>query len=589
MKTSLRADRSNLTKKGRWLRSFHSLAMTQSIVLFSAYFFLFTLSSCSLLGLHVKVQNPKHANKYPKFSESTKLLGNENTKYRNCFDVTYYNLFVMVNEENKSLKGAVEIYATTLSDFDTLQIDLYENMKIISIISEEGKELSYTRKHGAIFVAIKEKANAKFSLAVDYEGSPLVAAKPPWKGGFVWSKDKEKNPWIGVACETEGASLWWPCKDVNNDEPDSVTINITVKKDLVAVCNGHLIGKTSNGMFDTYRWFVSYPINLYDVTLYVGKFKLLADSLEMPSGKTLSINHYVLPINYEKAKTHLAQAKDFLVFYEKTFGEYPWYKDGYKLVESPYEGMEHQSAIAYGAGYKNSYNGFDYIILHESAHEWWGNSVSASDFSDVWLQEGFATYAEALYVESTEGKNAYLNYLLVYRLFIANKYPVVGPAGYRYFDYRNSDCYQKGAWVLHTFRTQISDDKIFFDILKSFQEKYAKKTVTSQNFIDMVNEKTGEDYEWFFKQYLYERKTPILEYYWDGTDFYYHWKNVDPTFKMSAELMLDNLVKVNLKPTVKVQKIAVSSLTYKEISFNNYTKLFGIEKNKRLRKISPTP
>ena len=545
----------------------------------------------------MKVVNPKHASKYPKFSESTKLLGNQNTKYRNCFDATFYDLNIFVDDKNKYLKGKVEMYATALSDFDTLQVDLYANMKVNSIHlssnssqkgeEKKGEELSYLRKYGAVFVKMSHqiKAGEKFKLVVDYEGSPLISKKPPWIGGFVWEKDIEKKPWIGVACETEGASLWWPCKDVNNDEPDSVAINITVANDLVAVCNGHLLGKETNRNLTTYKWFVSYPINLYDVTLYVGNFKLLQDSLQSSvSHKTLPFNHYVLVPNYEKAKAHLAQAKGQIAFYEKTFGEFPWYKDGYKLIESPYEGMEHQSAIAYGNGYKNGYQPFDYIILHESAHEWWGNSVTAADFADVWLQEGFATYAEALYVESTQGKEAYLRYLLTYRLFIANKWPVVGPVGLRYFDYRNSDCYQKGAWVLHTLRTQLNNDTIFFNILKSFQAKYRMKTVTSQDFINLVNEKSKTDYSWFFNQYLYKRESPFLEYYWDETTFYYKWKYTDASFSMPAEIALDGLVKITLHPTNKVQQIAISAKTYKEITFNNYTEFFGVQENKKLKK-----
>lgn len=575
---------------------------SSALSFFTSYLLLLSLSSCSLLGLHTHVINPKQAGKYPKFSEAIKLLGNSNTKYRNCFDVTFYELNVTVDEKKKYLKGSVIINATALAEFDTLQIDLFENMKVHSIgiatlnsIQEKDTRFanaSFIRKHGAIFIPFIQSAGEIFKIKIEYEGKPVIAKKPPWKGGFVWKTDKEKKPWIGVACETEGASLWWPCKDVNNDEPDSAAINITVAKNLVAVGNGHFTGKEENGELATYKWAVSYPINPYDVSIYIGNFKLLQDSLQSTvTGKILPFNHYVLPYNYEKAKTHLLQAKDQIGFYERTFGEYPWYRDGFKLIESPYEGMEHQSAIAYGNGYKNSYNGFDYIILHESAHEWWGNAVTASDFSDVWLQEGFATYAEALYVESTQGKNAYLRYLLVYRLFIENKFPVVGPVGYRYFDYRNSDCYQKGAWVLNTLRTQIDDDKLFFDILKSFQEKYRYKTVTSQGFINLVNEKTGKDYAWFFNQYLYNRKAPFLEYYWDGTDFYYRWKNVDATFTMPAEIALDGLVKKTLKPTNKIQKISISSKSYKEITFNNYTELFGLTENKKLKKIfnSPVP
>lgn len=559
------------------------------------------LSSCFLLGIHTSVTNPKHAGKYPKFSESLKLHGSLN-KYRTCFDVTFYELNVTLDEKKKYLKGKVEIQAIALSDFDTLQIDLYENMKVNNIgfaslnsVQEKGSKFisaSYVRKHGAIFVALKQRTGEIFKLSVEYEGKPVEARKPPWKGGFVWKKDKEKNPWIGVACESEGASLWWPCKDVTNDEPDSASINITVSKDLTAVSNGNLIGKEENGNLITYKWFVSCPINLYNVTLYVGKFALLSDTYtNSSSGKILPINHYVFPMNYEKAKKHFPQAKSQIAFFEKTFGEYPWYKDGYKLVESPYEGMEHQSAIAYGNNYTNSYNGFDYIILHESAHEWWGNSVSAADLSDVWIHEGFATYAEALYVESIQGKNAYLRYLLTYRLFIKNKRPVVGPAGVRFFDYKDSDVYMKGAWILHTLRTLLESDqslpdgsKLFFDILKSFHEKYKMKTVASKDFSDMVNEITDRDYTWFFRQYLNKREAPFLEYYWDGLDFYYRWKYVDADFKMPAEISLDGLITINLKPTDKIQKIAISSQTYKEISFNNYTELFGVEQNKKLKK-----
>ena len=559
--------------------------MKKICLLFTVYCLLLTLSSCFMVGIHKNVQNPKRAGKYPKFSESTKLLGTENTKYRNCFDATFYELNVTIDEKKKYLKGKVKMYADATADFDTLQIDLYKNLKLNEILFQ-GQKLNYHRKEGAVFVCMPQKISKeeKIILEISYEGSPLVSKKPPWLGGFVWKKDKEKNPWIGVACETEGASLWWPCKDVNNDEPDSAAINITIANNLMAVCNGHLLGKETNGNLTTFKWFVSYPINLYDVTFYVGNFKLLQDSLQSSvTGKTLPFNHYVLAYNYEKAKKHLTQAKEQIAFYEKTFGAYPWYKDSYKLVESPYEGMEHQSAIAYGAGYKNSYNGFDYIILHESAHEWWGNGVTAKDFADVWLQEGFATFSEALFVESTQGKNAYLRYMLVYRLFVANKYPVVGPLDRRYFDYRNSDCYQKGAWVLHTLRTQINDDKVFLDILKSFQEKYLYKTVTSKDFINMVNEKTGSDYNWFFNQYLYKREAPFLEYYWDGKDLYYRWKFVDATFKMPAVISLDGIVRVSLKPTDKIQKIPVDGKTYKEISFDNYTEFFGTEENKKLK------
>lgn len=553
------------------------------------------ISSCSLLGVHLKVENPKRDGKYPKFSETTKILGTLNSKYRTCFDATYYDLDVLIDEKNKFLKGTVIMNATAVTDFDTLQLDLYPNMKVKSIgffshsSSQENQNIfiipNYTRKYGAIFIQIKQKTGDRFKIKIEYEGSPQVAKKPPWDGGFVWKKDKQNNPWIGVACESEGASLWWPCKDVTNDEPDSVSISITASKNLVSVSNGQLKAKIEKEELATYKWFVSYPINLYNVTIYIGNFKLISDSLKNPfTGKILPINHYVLAPNYDIAKKHFTQAKEQVAFFEKTFGEYPWRKDGYKLVESPYEGMEHQSAIAYGNGYKNGYQPFDYIILHESAHEWWGNAITAADLADVWLQEGFATYSEALYVENTQGKNAYLRYMYYYRIFIENKYPIIGPENKRYFDYRNSDCYQKGAWVLHTLRSTINDDYLFFDIIKTFYEKYKLKTTCTKDFISVVNEKTNTDYNWFFNQYLYSRKAPMLEYFWDGKDFFFKWSDVLPDFKMPAEIILDNTVKVNLKPSAKIQKVAISKEAYKEISFNDAYLLYGLKENKKLKK-----
>lgn len=557
------------------------------------------LSSCFLLGIRMKVKNPRSAGKYPRFSEKTILLGNLNTKYRNCFDANFYQIDLLVDEKNKYLRGKVEMIATATKDFDTLQIDLYENMRVNNIGAttlaswhERNPRLisvNYKRKHGAIFIAFKQKAGELFKVVIDYEGKPMEAKKPPWKGGFVWKKDREKNPWIGVACQSEGTSLWWPCKDVTNDEPDSIAINITCSKKLTAVANGQFRGKEEKENYSTYKWVATYPVNPYGVSIYIGNFKLLSDSYKMPSGKTLSINHYVLNYNYEKAKLHFEQAKRQLAFFEKTFGEYPWYRDGYKLVESPYQGMEHQTAIAYGSGYKNSEDNFDYIILHESAHEWWGNSITASDFTDIWLHEGFATYSEALYVEHTKGKNAYLSYLFFYRLFIKNKWPVIGPANRRYFYYKNSDCYQKGAWVLHTLRTQLNNDSLFFDIIRSFYDTYKYKNTSTADFIQMVNEKTNSDYNWFFKQYLYKRESPVLEYYWDGSKFYYRWNGVDADFRMPVDILLDNVVRISIMPKPSeqsVQVIAVSRQSYNQISFDNLSQLFGTRKNRKLLRMN---
>ena len=329
------------------------------------------LQSCSLLGIHFNVHNPKKAGKLPNFDEETILLG-ELTKYRSCFYVHYYDLSVKVDPEEKYLTGRVVLFAIATESFDTLQIDLDDNLKVNSIKSDKGKDLSYYRKERAIFIHYPQSNSTKFSLMVEYEGQPIKAKKPPWKGGFTWDKDKEDYPYIGVSCESEGASVWWPLKDHTSDEPDSMRLHYTVPRGLVAVGNGQLEGVDKTEKEETYNWFISYPINTYNVTIYVGNFKLLADTYYGVDGDSLELNHYVLPYNYNKAKKHFQQLHPQLALFEKRFGKYPWYRDGFKLVESPYAGMEHQTAIAYGNGYRNN-GGADYIILHETAHEWWGN------------------------------------------------------------------------------------------------------------------------------------------------------------------------------------------------------------------------
>lgn len=516
------------------------------------------LNSCGLLGIHMKVNNPKSPGKIPKFSEETILHG-ELTKYRSCFDVHYYDLNIKFHPEEKNIEGKVEIHAIAQFDFDTLQLDLHSDLKITSLT--ENDNLQFSRKERAIFIPLKKKKGDQFVIKVSYEGSPIIAKKPPWVGGLVWKKDKEGNHWDGVACESIGASIWWPLKDHTSDEPDSMRLHYTVPKGLTAVGNGQLENSTNTEKTSTFNWFVSYPINTYNVTFYIGKFKLINDTYIGINGKELALNHYVLEPNYEKAKKHFQQLHDQLKLYEKIFGEYPWYRDGFKLVESPYAGMEHQSAIAYGNGYKNDLDSAtDYIILHETAHEWWGNSVTAKDMNDVWLHEGFATYSEALYLEDAKGFNNYMNHLMFNRIFIKNKYPVVGIKDRRWFHHRKgSDVYVKGAWILHTLRTQINDDVIFFDILKTFATRYRHQIVESKDFINLVNEKTNEDYNWFFNQYLYNRSAPEFEYYASyAGNFFYRWGgNTNKGFnKLNIKLKTSNKT-IILTPSSKVQEIAL--------------------------------
>ncbi len=550
----------------------------------SLFLLVVSLSSCGILGMHFKLHNPKKAGSYPKETPELLLFGTDN-KHRTCFDVTHYDIHVQVDPVKKYLKGSVIVNATAINDFDTLQLDLHKNMKLNSVKSNDAV-LQFTRKDRTILVKMPKrmKQGEKFSLLLSYEGQPLSAPKPPWRGGFVWKKDKNKNPWIGVACETEGASIWWPNKDAVSDEADSVDMHITVPKGLMTVSNGILRDSINNNETNTYHWHVSYPINNYNVTLYVGKFRLLPDTYYSSlTGKEIKLNHYVLPYNYEVAKTHFQQVKKHIAFYEEKFGEYPWPKDGFKLVESPYAGMEHQSAIAYGNGYKNGpSNPFDYIILHETAHEWWGNSVSAADLADGWIHEGFASYCEVLYVEKTQGMEASLNYLFLHRIMIKNSRPVVRKRGIRYFNYRDSDIYVKGSWILHTLRNTINDDELFFDILKTFRIENHQKQIYSEAFIDLVNKKTGKDYTWFFKQYLFRREAPMLEYYWNKNILYYRWTKVNGDFALPVRIKIGEK-SIVLYPTTSVQEVEFSAEPVK-FRFNDNKLLYRAVENKKLKK-----
>lgn len=368
-----------------------------------------------------------------------------------------------------------------------------------------------------------------------------------------------------------------------NDEADSTDVTITVPKNLVAVSNGVLKDTSSSADKTTYHWHISYPINNYNVTIYVGNFKLLHDTYASTIYlKTTQLNHYVLPYNYEKAKNHFQQVKKHMAFYEKMFGEYPWQRDGFKLVESPYAGMEHQSAIAYGNGYKNDYqNLFDYIILHETAHEWWGNSVTAADLSDAWIHEGFASYCEALFVESISGYKEYLDYMYWQRVTILNKRPVVRKKEIRYFDYHDSDIYGKGSWILHTLRTTMANDSLFFDILKTFRTENHLKEIYSETFIDLVNKKTGKDYNWFFKQYLYQREAPFMEFCWMNDALYFRWKNTADDFVLPVKIKVRDKT-ITIQPTNKIQKIELSN-TYPEFYDNSDELYYGTIKNKNLQ------
>ncbi len=554
------------------------------------------VGSCGLAGIHFKVHNPKKQGKYPKFDRESILLG-EYTPIRSNFDATFYNIDIEFFPEDKKLGGWVEMQAKAVADIDSIQMDLDQPLELQQLkwASRDGEDLIYKRDERAIFIKLPKRLNAgeAFTIHVKYFGKPIIAKKPPWNGGTVWKKDENKNPHAGVACESEGASIWFPCKDHTADEPDSVHLSYSIKNpNVMIVGNGQYVGQKVEGDRQTYQWKVTYPINLYNVTFYIGDFVKIEDSYTGINGKELLMSHYVLKSNEEKARQHFKQVKRHIRVYEEAFGEYSWNRDGFRLVESPFAGMEHQSAIAYGNGYKNDLNQTDdYIIVHEAGHEWFGNAITASDLCDVWLQEGFTTYGEAIYLERQYGHTAAASHLLFHRWMIANKRPLVGPRGRRYFDYHDSDVYVKGAWTLHTLRNTIGDDELFFNILNTFYEEYKLKVTNSAEFIEVVNRLTGEDYNWLFDQYLYKHKVPFLEYeYTDEGKFYYRWAEVAKEFnKLPVRIDFPGVNGITtLYPTTEIQVFEPTlngNLSLEPTIWNDET-LFGFDRNKKLVKLS---
>lgn len=507
---------------------------------------------------------------------------------RACFDVYYYDLDLAVNIENQSIQGFVDVYYKATENFTRLQLDLYANMTIDGV-EFQNKKLEVSRQGDAFFVTFpkKQAKGATGVLRVNYHGQPRSAQNPPWDGGFVWKADSKGNPWIGVACEGDGASLWWPNKDHLSDEPDSMAIRIKVPAALMAVANGNLRKTENLGQFKKYHWAVSYPINNYNVTLNIADYAHFTDEYLAKDGSKLPIDYYVLRSNEAKARDHFKQTLKVLECYEHYFDKYPFWNDGFALVETPYLGMEHQSAIAYGNNYQRGYLGgmiprdmnWDYIIVHEAAHEYFGNSISCNDIAEMWIHESFATYMEALYVEFTYSYKDAIRYLNSQRAFILNKEPIIGPFEVNWDNWEGSDHYYKGAWMLHTLRHAIGDDQKWWGLLKGFYQKYAISNVRTQDFTQYVNQYTGRNFDAFFEQYLSYPDIPTFIYKLEqqGADLKlsYKWRADVNAFNMSV-LVGNSTNYTRLEPTTEWQETIIKDLT--EADFKVATELFYVRK-----------
>jgi len=503
-----------------------------------------------------------HKPSIPKLTERNRLLG-ALLPERTCYDVQHYGINIDIDVEKKYLKGYVDFTALAVNDFTTLQVDLAKAMQLNGVWYED-KQLTTRRVEDAVYVDFPEvKAGTEFTFRVKYEGSPQEAKNPPWDGGFVWEKDEMGRDYVSVACEGDGCGLWWPLKDHISDEPDrGATMTFTVPSDLVCVSNGQLIN-TSQDIYtgkQSYTWEVKSPINNYNISVQLGNYVLLQDTLHR-NGEIEKMNHFVLDYHKQVASTVFPQARKVIRFFENYFGDYPFWNDGFKLVEVSYLGMEHQSAVTYGNVWNNwggdhrswtkdYYGIIDGLLFHETAHEWWGNSITAKDPAHMWIHEGTAVYTEAMFIEQELGYNVMVDFMLRKRRGIQNKLPIVGPENENYWAF--GDAYNKGAWMLHTLRHIVNNDRVWWDLLKTFAVNNAVSNVNTDDFIAHAEHKTGTELDYFFQQYLYDPRPPTLEYYQKDGKLYYRWADVVDGFIMPMDVDINGL-EGRIFPTTEIQ------------------------------------
>jgi aminopeptidase N len=493
------------------------------------------------------------------------------TPERAWWDVIKYDLTVQPDIDSKSIAGSNIITFKTVDNGKRMQIDLQKPMEINDVMQRaKGKEqnVSFQRNGNVYYLDFNEplKKNNTYSIQIKFSGFPREAITPPWDGGWIWKKDKYGNPWISVACQSLGASVWYPCKDHQSDEPDSASLSIIVPDSLVAVGNGRLRSKTSAGNSKTkYEWVVVNPINNYNIIPYIGKYINWSEKFDGEKGK-LDVNYWVLQEDEAKARKQFTQVTPMLKCFEYWFGPYPFYEDGYKLVESPHLGMEHQSAVAYGNKFGNGYlgvdrsgtgwgNKWDYIIIHESGHEWFGNNITTDDIADMWVHEGFTTYSETLYTECQSGKQAGNEYNIGLRKLIKNDKPVIGKYGMNIEG--STDMYEKGSTLVHTIRQVINNDDRFRNLLRALNKKFCHQTVTGAEVEKYINEVSGKDLSKLFDQYLGTTMVPVLEYKIDKHIMSYRWSNCVTGFNMPLKINADK--EVWISPTEQWQTLPVNS------------------------------
>lgn len=486
---------------------------------------------------------------------------------RAWWNVLHYDLHVGFDIPDSSIRGKNVITYKVLEPYGIMQLDLMEPMVLDSVVYG-GQRCSWQKDGHAYFVSLPEQppVGEIKALTAYFHGRPVAAKAPPWEGGVIWSKDGAGNPWVSVACQGMSARVWFPNKDHMYDEPDSCQIHITGPNNLIAVSNGRLRSVLMNDdNTATYTWRVENPINNYNIIPYIGKYLYFKDTLNGEEG-LLDMDFWVLEENYARARKQFQQTKSMLRCFEYWFGPYPFYKDGYKLVEAPFLGMEHQSAIAYGNDFRNGYQGkdlslsgwglkWDFIIVHESGHEWFGNNISARDVADNWIHESFTAYSENLYTEYLYGKKAGQEYVIGTRKAVLNDKPVISDYGVNAGG--SLDLYYKGANMLHTIRQLVNNDSLWREMLRGMNRKFRHQTVTTAQIEGYMIRYLDLDLQKVFDQYLRTVTIPVLEYKIQKNKLVYRWSNCIKGFNMPLKIY-DGDREVWLRPREKWQSLPLT-------------------------------
>lgn len=519
------------------------------------------------------------------YSKADSLRG-ELTALRTCYDIQYYHLDVKVDIDNKFISGSNLFKFEAVERFNKLQFDLFDNLSVDKV-EYKGKSLPFTREYNAVFVDFPEyiEKGKVDSFTVHYSGNPIQATRAPWDGGFDWKKDSNGKPWVATACQGLGASVWWPNKDHQSDEVKSMLISVAVPKGVMNVSNGRLVKteKLKNG-YTKYHWKVENPINNYNVALNIGDYTHFKETYAGEKGP-LSVDYYVLKENAGKIDHLKKNANETLKAFEHWFGPYPFYEDGYKLVETAHLGMEHQSAVAYGNKYQNGYLGrdgsrtgwglkWDFIVVHESGHEWFGNNITSNDLADMWIHESFTNYSEALFIDFFYGKEASQAYVHGNRRGIQNDSPIQGP--YNVNKEGSGDMYNKGGVLHNMIRTMIDDDDKWRDILRGLNKKFYHQTVDYGDIVNYMSKESGINLDKTFEQFVQTKSIPTLEVIENSPGvFMIRWISEVKDFQMPVHIFDKDGKRLRIDPTDKFKVMRLDGLTKENFKVDTYNYYIG--------------